>query len=381
MDEIFGYLPPTANPPSKQPLLTLLKQARAFGVGVVLATQNPVDLDYKALSNAGTWFIGRLQTERDKARVLDGLQGASGSGNFDRAAMERLLASLGNRKFLMNNVHEDAPVTFETRWVMSYLRGPLTRDQIKLLMADRRAAGTAAKTAPPAQGLPPPLPVSTPTKSARPTLPPSIPQVFLPGGSSEVTYSPRILGAATIRFSDAKLGVDTTREIILAGPLPDSLTGVNWAAAEHLEISLGDLEKTPTGNASYSEVPPDLAVAKNYTRWEKDFSAWILAEQRWSIFRCAELKMASRPDESESDFKARIALAAREYRDAAADALRDKYAPKVAALQARLARAQASVQKEKEQASQPVQRSWELSLGAKNSRPPISAEPLPPHEA
>jgi len=137
MDEIFGYLPPTANPPSKRPMLTLLKQARAFGLGVVLATQNPVDLDYKALSNAGTWFIGRLQTERDKARVLDGLQGASAGGSFNRAEMESLLAGLGKRVFLMKNVHEEVPVVFETRWVMSYLCGPLSRDRIRVLMDGR----------------------------------------------------------------------------------------------------------------------------------------------------------------------------------------------------------------------------------------------------
>ncbi len=140
MDEIFGYFPPVANPPSKAPLLTLLKQARAFGVGVVLATQNPVDLDYKGLANAGTWFIGRLQTERDKARVLEGLEGAaaSASANFNRQAMEQTLAALGNRVFLMNNVHDDGPEVFETRWALSYLRGPLTRDQIKILMRGRK---------------------------------------------------------------------------------------------------------------------------------------------------------------------------------------------------------------------------------------------------
>src|SRR5205085_4478420 len=122
MDEIFGYFPPTANPPSKTPMLTLLKQARAFGLGVVLATQNPVDLDYKGLSNAGTWFLGRLQTERDKARVLEGLEGASAAAgaHFDRQTMEQTLAGLGNRVFLMNNVHEDEPVVFETRWCLSY---------------------------------------------------------------------------------------------------------------------------------------------------------------------------------------------------------------------------------------------------------------------
>jgi len=346
MDEIFGYLPPTANPPSKLPLLTLLKQARAFGVGVVLATQNPVDLDYKALSNAGTWFIGRLQTERDKARVLDGLEGASSGGAFDRAAMERLLAGLGNRKFLMNNVHEDGPVTFETRWAMSYLRGPLTRDQVKLLMADRRS-----RSSPSPLQTPPPL-VSAPTAKARPALPPAIPQVFLSGGSADVTYTPRLLGAATVRFSDAKLGVETSRELILAANLPAGLEGVDWAAAEHLEISLTDLEKAPQPGASFGEVSAEGAAPKNYPRWEKDLSAWISVNERHSTFRCVALKLASRPDEDEGAFRSRIALAARENRDAAADTLRQKYAPKIAALQTRLARAEATVQKEKEQASQ-----------------------------
>ncbi len=140
MDEVFGYFPPTANPPSKMPMLTLLKQARAFGLGVVLATQNPVDLDYKGLSNAGTWFLGRLQTERDKGRVLDGLQGASetAGAKFDRPQMEKILASLGSRVFLMNNVHEDHPVVFQSRWALSFLRGPLSRDQIHELMQPRK---------------------------------------------------------------------------------------------------------------------------------------------------------------------------------------------------------------------------------------------------
>jgi hypothetical protein len=155
MDEIAGYFPPVSNPPSKAPLLTLLKQGRAFGLGVVLATQNPVDLDYKGLSNAGTWFLGRLQTERDKARVLEGLEGAAATAGstFDRSRMEETLAALGSRIFLMNNVHEDQPVVFETRWAMSYLRGPLGRQEIKRLMdpvkAMRRAclaeAANAAK--------------------------------------------------------------------------------------------------------------------------------------------------------------------------------------------------------------------------------------------
>src|SRR4051812_6659377 len=142
IDEVFGYMPPVAEPPSKRPLLTLLKQARAFGLGVVLATQNPVDLDYKGLSNVGTWYLGRLQTERDKARVLDGLEGAA-AGGFDRAETDRLLSALGKRVFMLHNVHEQAPRIFQTRWTMSYLRGPLSRDQIRILMADRRSLPSA----------------------------------------------------------------------------------------------------------------------------------------------------------------------------------------------------------------------------------------------
>ncbi len=150
MDEIFGYFPPVAEPPSKRPLLTLLKQARAYGLGIVLATQNPVDLDYKGLANAGTWFLGRLQTERDKARVLEGLEGASATahGEFDRGKIDTLLSGLSQRIFLMNNVHEDAPVVFESRWAMSYLRGPLARDQIKRLMDGGRPAVAAGATRP-----------------------------------------------------------------------------------------------------------------------------------------------------------------------------------------------------------------------------------------
>ncbi|MFN3680701.1 MAG: ATP-binding protein, partial [Nitrospira sp.] len=200
MDEIVGYFPPVANPPSKQPLLTLLKQARAFGLGVVLATQNPVDLDYKGLANTGTWFIGRLQTERDKARVLEGLEGTSASTGkkFDKGRMEQILAGLGNRIFLMHNVHEDEPVVFETRWCLSYLRGPLTRTQIKTLMDPRKKAtmrtedsGLRAESKTSA------LSTQHSVLKARPMLPPDIPQYFVPlrgtkPEGSELVYAPML---------------------------------------------------------------------------------------------------------------------------------------------------------------------------------------------
>jgi len=189
IDEVFGYLPPLSNPPSKLPLLTLLKQARAFGLGVMLATQNPVDLDYKALSNTGTWFLGRLQTERDKMRVLDGLEGAAiaGQKQFNRQTLDQTLSGLGNRIFLMNNVHEDVPVVFETRWAMSYLRGPLTRDQIKFLIDPTKKQNPTTTAA-----LKPTAPSSrsstSPDKSKRatgkPIVPPDVPEYFLPEKNS-----------------------------------------------------------------------------------------------------------------------------------------------------------------------------------------------------
>lgn len=204
MDEIFGYFPPVANPPSKAPLMTLLKQARAYGLGVVLATQNPVDLDYKGLANTGTWFIGRLQTERDKARVLEGLEGAAASSGkkFDKQQMEQLLAGLGSRVFLLNNVHEDAPEVFQSRWTLSYLRGPLTRTQIKLLMEPVKLLGYRGKGIEgyqPPQGAQSRYPATPLSLNQRPLLPPDVPQQFVPirgaqPGGSRLVYQPMLLG-------------------------------------------------------------------------------------------------------------------------------------------------------------------------------------------
>jgi len=268
MDEIFGFFPPVANPPSKTPLLTLLKQARAFGVGVVLATQNPVDLDYKGLSNTGTWFIGRLQTERDKARVLDGLEGAAGSAGqgFDRAGLERILSGLSARIFLLNNVHEDHPVVFESRWAMSYLRGPLTRAQIKSLMDPRREAAAAApakttakatgdSAAAPASARPvrPAAPAATaaaPAPAPRPLLPPDIPQHFVParGGAvkgSVLLYRPMLFGSAQVRVSDTASKIDVGRDVSVLTPITGEAVPVAWEQATAVGFTSSDLAPAP----------------------------------------------------------------------------------------------------------------------------------------
>ena len=332
MDEIFGYLPPVANPPSKLPMLTLLKQARAFGVGVVLATQNPVDLDYKALANTGTWFIGRLQTERDKARVIEGL--LASSSRLSKPELEKLLAGLGSRKFLLNNVHDDAPVVFESRWVMSYLRGPLTRDQIKILMAGR-------------QGTPLATPAAASPGGMLPALPPGIKQFFLP---SVGTLEPKLVGAARVRFSDSKSGVEETREIVLAAEIPGGLGGVDWAGAEYPEAGPADFVASAPADAAFAELPAAAGVVKNYSAWEKEFLRWVADNERCEILKCPALSLNAKPGESRADFSARAALAQRELRDEKVAGLRKKFAPKLAAIEARIARAQATVQKQKDQA-------------------------------
>lgn len=354
MDEIFGYFPPVANPPSKQPLLTLLKQARAFGLGVVLATQNPVDLDYKGLANIGTWFIGRLQTERDKARVMEGLEGAGAGGDFDRGKMEQLLAGLGSRVFLMNNVHEDAPVVFHARWAMSYLRGPLTREQIKRLKAEPTAA-----TAAPAQDKVVPV-TATPsarTTAARPALSPQIEQYFLPpkgepAPGRQLAYEGMLLGSASIYLTDSKLGVEATEHVTLLAPIDDDAVAVDWGEATALQQSLDTLEKSPVGAASFGNIPAAAADAKSYKRWQTDLQRWVHANHRVELMRSPSSNLISRPGESERDFRVRLREGAHETRDQHVETLRQKYAKKLAPIEDRLQRAEQALSREQGQASQ-----------------------------
>ncbi|MGH7242957.1 MAG: ATP-binding protein [Phycisphaerales bacterium] len=348
MDEIAGYFPPTANPPSKQPLLTLMKQARAFGVGVVLATQNPVDLDYKGLANAGTWFIGRLQTDRDKQRVLDGLEGASAqaSSKFDRASMDRLLSQLGTRVFLMNNVHDDHPVVFETRWCLSYLRGPLTRAQIKALTDPSRIATPAAVEKSPAAA------VSASAATGRPVLPSDIPQYFLPSrASGPVTYVPKLLGLSRIYYNDTKAGVDEEVSASLLASFAEGPVAIDWDQAEAAELSESDLEREPGPQSTFSSPPTDAAKAKNYDGWKKSLADALFRAESVSVFACRELDQTSKPGESEKDFRLRIDHSSREARDEALDKIRAKYAPKSTALQDRRRRAESKVAVQQEQAS------------------------------
>jgi hypothetical protein len=357
-DEIFGFLPPVANPPTKAPLLKLLKQARAFGLGIVVATQNPVDLDYKALANAGTWMLGRLQTERDKARVLDGLEGAAQTAGlgFERAQIDRMLSALGKRIFLMHNVHEKDPILFETRWTLSYLRGPLGRDEIKALTANRPStsvpkvpdvpivpkAGASAQAPTPVRG--------TAGTFGTTVLDPSIPQFFAPGGATVLV--PMLLGAARIAYSDAKLGLDETREVVVLTPITDEAVPVDWERAEPASFGTKDLSKAPAqSNLELGQVPAAGAKAKNYPTWEKEFGKWAAGSQSIELFRSPSTKTLSKPDESERDFRIRMNTEAREARDAEKARITAKYASKITTLDDRIRKAEQAVQVQSEQAT------------------------------
>lgn len=364
MDEVFGYFPPTANPPTKTPMLTLMKQARAFGLGVVLATQNPVDLDYKGLSNAGTWFLGRLQTERDKARVLEGLEGASAAAgaSFNRQQMEQTLAGLGNRIFLLNNVHEDKPVVFQSRWALSYLRGPVTRDQIAMLMADKKAAlpaRTETKSGPSAAGKPALREIAGLSVGERPILPPGTKELFVPrrGELSEGTtlvYQPRLLGLAKVHFVDAKSNSDEWESVVVETPVaPDSIAPQVWdeASVDPHEMAESKYESAPENGARFVSLPGELIKAKTFSTLGTKLKDFLYRNHRLKLMRVPELKFFSIAGESEGDFKARLAVRLREIRDAETQDLRLSYVPKAKQLEERLRKAEAKVEQEKAEAT------------------------------
>jgi hypothetical protein len=272
MDEIYGYLPPSAMPPSKKPMMILLKQARAFGLGILLATQNPVDLDYKALANIGTWWIGRLQTERDKARLLDGLEGAmSGNTKFDRKQMEVAISGLGNRVFLMNNVHEDGPVIFHVRWIMSYLSGPLAREQVKRLMDPVRPAKKTA-AASEDDGFLPPGSSSAPAadrNTIKPKLPEGTSEFFIASDISadSLCYVPAILRSANVNFDDAKRRITGQSRVTLVNPIDINNQRVLWDKFVEIprDVDISKWSHEATEGAEFTELPGAAMKSSTYT--------------------------------------------------------------------------------------------------------------------
>ncbi|PNY80858.1 ATP-binding protein [Deinococcus koreensis] len=363
MDEIAGFFPPNGNPPTKPPMLTLLKQARAFGLGVTLATQNPVDLDYKGLSNTGTWMIGRLQTENDKARVLEALEGAtSGQNPMTRTELDALLSGLGKRVFLMHNVHESRPVLFTTRWTMSYLAGPITGSQIKRLMGGRKDVD-GGKSMVDGKTPAPSTINHQPSAPAKPVIPPGITEVYVPTSATDVQYHPQLLSVVQVRYSSLKYKVDVAGTLPLAAEVADGPIPVNWEEAAELRVDPAALVSEGVAGASYAEVPAALLSPKNHAKWGKEAAKFVVASKPLTLWQDPASGVLSTPGESEGDFRTRASFAGREARDVAVQKLRAKYAPKVAALQDKLGRAQLKMSQQQSQAQQ-AQLQTAMSVGA-----------------
>ncbi|MBK8090796.1 MAG: ATP-binding protein [Verrucomicrobiaceae bacterium] len=358
MDEIYGYLPPTAMPPSKKPMMILLKQARAFGLGILLATQNPADLDYKALANIGTWWLGRLQTERDKMRVLDGLEGAANTagGKFDRQLMERTLAGLGNRVFLMNNVHEDHPVVFNVRWILSYLGGPLSRGQIKALMDPIRPA-KEEKAAAEDDGFAPPGASSSGAdrNTTRPKLPEDTTELFQPSDEDgeRITYVPCMVRSATILFDDAKRKISGKSIVTLVNQIDVEKQKVLWDKFVDIpkDDDLSKYDSEPKENAAYADLPGPAMKSSTYTSIKKDFTDWVYTNHSLEVYYSPLLEAYSNPGEKQDEFKARVTQTAREQRDAAIEELRTKTAKTTKSLEDKAIKVNAKVEEQKAQAS------------------------------
>jgi hypothetical protein len=361
MDEIFGYFPPTAMPPSKMPMLTLLKQARAFGVGVVLATQNPVDLDYKGLSNAGTWLIGRLQTERDKQRVIEGLESAlaTSADTFDRATIDKLLSGLGNRVFLMRNVHDDAPLLMQSRWALSYLRGPLTLPEIQRLMAERKSAGAATMPAAVAAT------AAAAAVAPRPAVPADVTEYFLRAapGTGAISYRPALVGLAKLHYVDAKSATDVWQSFAYLAAFSDDGKSALWEEAKPVADFKSLVDAGPASGASFANLPGAALRAQNYASWGESLAESLYQSARLKLMRCDELKLNSQAGESEGDFRARLDHSVRENRDAAVEKLRKKYESQVLTVQDQIRRAEDRVAREQSQYSQQKIQSA-ISIGA-----------------
>jgi len=374
MDEIFGYFPPTANPASKPPMLTLLKQARAFGLGCVLATQNPVDLDYKGLANCGTWFIGRLQTERDKLRVIEGLKSAQGGGGDTN--LETLMSNLTQRVFLMRNVHEDAPVLMKTRWALSFLRGPLTGPEISRAMAARKAAAASAPGTGRATSAAPPVASGA---GARPPIGAGIAEYFLTAsaGDGPLLYKPMVAGFSKLHFVDAKLALDAWETTGWLAPLDDGGGNASWEDATADAQLKSRLTTSPAGAAQFAEIPASALRAASYAGWAKSLQARLYETARARVLVCEAFKAASKPGEAEGDFRARLALAMREKRDAAVTELRRKWQARLLQLQDQVRRAEERRAREQSQlAQQKMQTAVTIGssiLGALLGRKAISA--------
>jgi len=339
MDEIYGFFPPTKNPPSKEPMLLLLKQARAFGVGVVLSTQNPVDLDYKGLSNIGTWFIGRLQTTQDIERVIDGLGGKVGS-SFDKSEIKNILANLKKRTFFLKSAHLEDIRLFSTRWVLSYLKGPLKRAEISTLMqAQKEAQNLKAES------------VETISQKnsdvgSYQNIDSSIPQYFELDTTQTNVFSATLGAKTMVRFYNQSKGIDEEREVILSLALDKSQQSIDWEEAQSSEEDFKNYPHTAPSKAKFQSLPEVILADKGLKRAIRELKETLYATQALALMRCKSPKLESDVGESLSDFTVRLKDILDDKKESEIEKLQERYGKKEKTLLTRLARAKERVDKE-----------------------------------
>ena len=351
MDEIFGYFPPSSNPPSKQPMLTLLKQARSFGVGVILSTQNPVDIDYKGLSNIGTWFIGRLQTKQDIEKVIDGLSGASDDA-IDKKELEKTISNLEKRTFIMKNINEEKIKIFKTRWVLSYLKGPISKDDIKKLMKDKiekLKIGKKKDKIPSGQSKQTKAKISS-KDFIKPILPKIIDQKYLFNSQNdEYSLQPYLLCSCSINFVNTSNNIDQTEELSYKIYLDER---INEVAFEDIEDASGLVFDTKSRvNCVYYEVPSFLQNEREIKKIQKDFSDYIYRNNKLVLFKNTNLKLTSKQDESINDFKLRVQDRLNEKIDEEVEKLQIKFEKTEDSLEKKLDKLLVKLEKEKDQAT------------------------------
>ncbi len=346
MDEIYGFFPPVKNPPSKEPMLLMLKQARAFGVGVILSTQNPIDLDYKGLSNIGTWFIGRLQTTQDIDRVIDGLGGKVGS-SYSKKEIKTLLANLKKRTFFLKSAHLDDIRLFSTRWVMSYLKGPLKRNEISRLMEAQK--NHLARNEPEEETNEQTTAHGFESYSG---LRNDIPQHFMVDLSGVHQYTPYLMSQTTLHFFNQTRGIDENETLCLSLKLNGDFNTLDWDLSKSAEEELpGDecftqLPSTAPSEAQYAAVPSIIKTDKNLTKATRGLKDWLYHEHRLELHRCKKPKMESDPYESLSDFKVRVNDALNNLKEVAIEKLQERYDKKENTLMDRMMRAEHRLEKE-----------------------------------
>ena len=347
MDEIFGYFPPSKNPPTKQPMLTLLKQARSFGIGVILSTQNPVDIDYKGLSNIGTWFIGRLQTKQDKEKVIDGLSSAS-EGNINKNELMSLLSNLEKRTFILKNINEDGIKIFKTRWVLSYLKGPISKSDIKKLMKEKidklnnKVKDLSKKILPKKE-------VEN-KDTNKPLIPNSLKQNYLyTSQNDQYSMQAYLLCSCDINFVNSSKNIDKTKELQYKIYLDENMSSLDYEELEALENR--NFQNTAKSNSNYYELPTFIQNEKEIKKIQKTFSDYIYRNKQLALFKNTQMKLISKQDESMLDFKIRLQDRLNEKIDEEIEKLQVRFEKSEKSLEKKLDRLYVKLQKEEEQAS------------------------------